>query len=108
MVRERVPAADPHPAQSIPVARAQFVASSTASPRSVGKAIQQLARFPSRKLGLETAIAETVFHFEGFARDSADPPRNEDFRIPPPKTLDHARLRDDDLRLHFFARPCTA
>jgi hypothetical protein len=29
-------------------------------------------------------------------------------RIPPPKTLDHARLRDDDLRLHFFARPCTA
>lgn len=33
----------PYPAQSIPVARAQFVASSTASPRSVGKAIQQLA-----------------------------------------------------------------
>jgi hypothetical protein len=32
--------ADPYPAQSIPVARAQFVASSTASPRSVGKAIQ--------------------------------------------------------------------
>jgi hypothetical protein len=30
---------------------------------------------------LETAIAETVFHFEGFARDSADPPRNEDFRV---------------------------
>jgi hypothetical protein len=28
---------------------------------------------------LETAIAETVFHFEGFARDSADPPRSEDF-----------------------------
>jgi hypothetical protein len=22
-----------------------------------------------------------VFHFEGFARDSADPPRNEDFRV---------------------------
>src|SRR6185437_13045292 len=44
--------ADPYPAQSIPVARAQLVASSTASPRSVGKAIQQLARFPSRKLGL--------------------------------------------------------
>ena len=30
---------------------------------------------------LETAIAETVFHFEGFARDSADPPRSEDFRV---------------------------
>jgi hypothetical protein len=29
---------------------------------------------------LETAVAETVFHFEEFARDSADPPRNEDFR----------------------------
>ena len=28
--------------------------------------------------------------------------------IRPPKTLDQARLRDDDLRLHFFARPCTA
>ena len=28
---------------------------------------------------LETAIAETVFHFEAFARDSADPPRSEDF-----------------------------
>ena len=28
---------------------------------------------------LETAIAETVFHFEVFARDSADPPRSEDF-----------------------------
>lgn len=30
---------------------------------------------------LETAIAETVFHFEVFARDSADPPRSEDFRV---------------------------
>jgi hypothetical protein len=30
---------------------------------------------------LETAIAETVFHFESLARDSADPPRNEDFRV---------------------------
>jgi hypothetical protein len=30
---------------------------------------------------LETAIAETVFHFEDFARDSADPPRSEDFRV---------------------------
>ncbi len=30
---------------------------------------------------LETAVAETVFHFEHFARDSADPPRSEDFRV---------------------------
>ncbi len=30
---------------------------------------------------IETAIAETVFHFEAFARDSADPPRSEDFRV---------------------------
>lgn len=30
---------------------------------------------------LETAIAETIYHFEVFARDSADPPRMEDFRI---------------------------
>lgn len=30
---------------------------------------------------LETAIAETVFHFEVFARDSADPPRSEDMRV---------------------------
>ncbi len=30
---------------------------------------------------LETAIAETMFHFESFARDSADPPRAEDFRV---------------------------
>jgi RES domain-containing protein len=30
---------------------------------------------------LETAVAETAFHFEAFARDSADPPRNEDFRV---------------------------
>jgi hypothetical protein len=30
---------------------------------------------------LETAIAETVFHFEEFARDSNDPPRNEDMRV---------------------------
>jgi hypothetical protein len=29
---------------------------------------------------LETAIVETVFHFEAFARDSADPPRSEDMR----------------------------
>ena len=30
---------------------------------------------------LGTAIRETVFHFETFARDSADPPRSEDFRV---------------------------
>jgi hypothetical protein len=30
---------------------------------------------------LETAVAETVFHFEEFARDSNDPPRNEDMRV---------------------------
>jgi len=30
---------------------------------------------------LQTAIAETVFHFETFARDSADPPRMEDMRV---------------------------
>src|ERR1700752_3031139 len=30
---------------------------------------------------LETAIAETVFHFEGYARDSGDPPRSEDMRV---------------------------
>ena len=30
---------------------------------------------------LETAIAETVYHFESFARDSADPPRAEDMRV---------------------------
>ena len=30
---------------------------------------------------LETAVAETVFHFEQFARDSADPPRMEDMRV---------------------------
>lgn len=30
---------------------------------------------------LETAIAETVFHFEEFARDSSDPPRMEDMRV---------------------------
>ena len=30
---------------------------------------------------LETAIAETVFHFEVFARDSNDPPRMEDMRV---------------------------
>jgi hypothetical protein len=30
---------------------------------------------------LETAIVETVFHFEVFARDSADPPRSEEFRV---------------------------
>lgn len=30
---------------------------------------------------LETAIAETVFHFEAFARDSADPSRSEDMRV---------------------------
>ncbi len=30
---------------------------------------------------LETAIAETVFHFEDFARDSNDPPRTEDMRV---------------------------
>jgi hypothetical protein len=30
---------------------------------------------------LETAIAETVYHFEAFARDSGDPPRAEDFRV---------------------------
>jgi hypothetical protein len=30
---------------------------------------------------LETAVAETVFHFEAFARDSDDPPRMEDMRV---------------------------
>jgi RES domain-containing protein len=30
---------------------------------------------------LETAIAETVFHFEEFARDSGDPMRMEDMRV---------------------------
>lgn len=30
---------------------------------------------------METAIAETVFHFEAFARDSGDPPRSEDMRV---------------------------
>jgi hypothetical protein len=30
---------------------------------------------------LETAVADTVFHFEGFARDSGDPPRMEDMRV---------------------------
>jgi hypothetical protein len=30
---------------------------------------------------LDTAIAETVFHFEEFARDSSDPPRLEDMRV---------------------------
>jgi hypothetical protein len=30
---------------------------------------------------LETAIAETVFHFEQFARDSGDPPHMEDMRV---------------------------
>lgn len=32
-------------------------------------------------VALETAVAETVFHFEAFARDSGDPPRSEDFRM---------------------------
>lgn len=30
---------------------------------------------------LRTAIAETVFHFEAYARDSADPPREADMRV---------------------------
>jgi hypothetical protein len=30
---------------------------------------------------LETAIAETIFHFEQIARDSQDPPRTEDMRV---------------------------
>jgi hypothetical protein len=30
---------------------------------------------------LETAIAETVHHFEAFARDSGDPPRTEEMRV---------------------------
>jgi hypothetical protein len=30
---------------------------------------------------LETAIAETVYHFEAFARDSGDPARMEDMRV---------------------------
>jgi hypothetical protein len=30
---------------------------------------------------IETAIAETVFHFESFARDSGDPPRMEQMRV---------------------------
>jgi hypothetical protein len=29
----------------------------------------------------ETAIAETIHHFEQFARDSGDPPRSEDMRV---------------------------
>ena len=32
-------------------------------------------------IDLETAVAETVFHFESFARDSGDPPRTEDMRV---------------------------
>lgn len=35
----------------------------------------------SAAAALETAIAETVFHFELFARDCADPPRSEDMRV---------------------------
>jgi hypothetical protein len=30
---------------------------------------------------LQTAVTETIFHFEQFARDSADPPRQEDMRV---------------------------
>jgi hypothetical protein len=30
---------------------------------------------------LDTAIAETVYHFERFARDSSDPRRHEDMRV---------------------------
>ncbi len=30
---------------------------------------------------LATAIAETIFHFENFARDSADPTRSEEMRV---------------------------
>ncbi len=30
---------------------------------------------------LETAVAETVFHFEAFARDAGDPARMEDMRV---------------------------
>ena len=30
---------------------------------------------------LETAVAETVYHFEAFAHDSNDPPRREDMRV---------------------------
>ncbi len=30
---------------------------------------------------LGTAIKETVYHFENFARDSSDPPRREDMRV---------------------------
>ncbi len=30
---------------------------------------------------LETAVAETVYHFTRFARDSNDPPRREDMRV---------------------------
>jgi hypothetical protein len=30
---------------------------------------------------LETAIAETIHHFEAFARDADDPPRGEDMRV---------------------------
>jgi hypothetical protein len=30
---------------------------------------------------IETAVAETVFHFEAFARDSGDPARMEDMRV---------------------------
>jgi hypothetical protein len=37
---------------------------------------------------LDTAIAETIFHFEQFARDSQDPPRTEDMRVVV-GTIDH-------------------
>jgi hypothetical protein len=30
---------------------------------------------------LRTALAETIHHFEAYARDSADPPRSEDMRV---------------------------
>jgi hypothetical protein len=30
---------------------------------------------------LETAIAETIYHFARFARDANDPPRREDMRV---------------------------
>ena len=32
-------------------------------------------------LEIETALAETIHHFERFARDSGDPPRSEDMRV---------------------------
>jgi hypothetical protein len=39
---------------------------------------------------LETAVAETVFHFEAFARDAGDPPRMEDMRVLVGEVAEHS------------------